>query len=329
MTALLTIFGILNSSKANAWNPDGIDQRDFWAYETDDSAPSASDILVPITSFLLPGFGQWTKRQIISASAYSGVAIASARYSLFARKEVGWRSDPESEYDSKNVAMRKVALGLQTYQAAGGLSLYHSFRSAVWQRQKYGQYRFLEKSETPIQLLSAPFRFEYIERPSTFIPLLIGASASFYFSRHPPENFTRTTLRREDAWFSGAFSYNAGTHEEAIFRGWFMPVLRESGFSPEMSNIGQGVLFALAHLGTYDRPWPQLFLGLHLGRVAQKNEWTLGESIFIHTWWDVLAFLSAYSLEKKNVAETKRTAANTSPMEQKLRLVLPPISISF
>jgi membrane protease YdiL (CAAX protease family) len=302
------------------------EQDDFWAFENSDAYASASDITLPLISFILPGAGQLYRKQITSGSLYAGLGLAGIHYSAQATRDFKLSEKNNLDISSQNTAVRKYILGLQVYQASGGLSAYHTFRSAVWQRKKYDQYQFLGAGETPLEILKAPFNLSYLTRSSTYIPLLVGGSLSWYLATHPGSDFTRRTIGKDDVLFSSAFSYGAGTHEEALFRGWLMPMLHEQGLSAPMANVGQGLIFALAHLGNNHIPLPQLFLGLHLGRVTQRNQWTLGESVFIHTWWDVFAFLSTYHLKKIKSDPSSNEAISNY---KSLVFLLPPINLTF
>lgn len=290
----------------------------YWNHKTDSHQADASDIALPAISFILPGFGQWARGQWGSGVIYSSLALGSASYAAQAREESGNREIKFTEITEESVSARKYLLGLQASQAIGGISLYHSFRSAVWQRQKFGEYGFLGDGETPLDLLKAPFRFDMLTRSSTFVPLSVVAVASWYLASHPGKGYVKKTVSREDPWFAGAFSFNAGVHEEAVFRGWLMPVLSQSGLSHNYSNLSQAGVFALAHLGSSPLPISQFLLGLHLGRTTLNNKWQISESIFIHTWWDVMVFLATYHTRKSD-----------SPTQTAARLTLPPFQIIF
>jgi membrane protease YdiL (CAAX protease family) len=322
LIALLTISSFIIPDVSRALSATSTNQEDFWAFENSDAYSSASDITLPFISLILPGAGQLYRKQLISGTSYATVGLAGAYYSERASRDFKLSEKESLDISSQNTAVRKYILGLQVYQASGGMSAYHSFRSAVWQRQKFDQYRFLGGGETPLEILKAPFNFSYLTRSSTYIPLLVGGSLSWYLATHPGSDFTRRPVGKEDVLFSSAFSYGAGTHEEAVFRGWIMPVLHEQGLSAPIANVGQGILFALAHLGSNNIPLPQLFLGLHLGRVTQRNQWTIGEAVFIHTWWDVFAFLSSYHLEKLERSQDKKLVWQP-------RLKLPPLVVIF
>ncbi len=323
--ALLVVIAAFTPTPAFALDPLNFGDSP-WGYEHPDNEPSSSDIALPLASFLLPGFGQWLHGQTTSALAYSSIAIGAVNYANQSKPKAIVNGSSTIDFTSKDVGLRKYLLGLQIYQVSGGLSLYHTFRSSVWQRQKFGEYNFLGRGETTPDLLKAPFNYEYLLRPSTLITLMVASGASWYLATHPTKEFHKSSLRREDPWFASAFSYGAGTHEEAIFRGWAMPVLHEYGCSEDVANLTQSLLFAAAHLGTNPQPWPQFLLGFHLGRISLKNRWTLGESVFIHTWWDVAAFLATYHLTKKKPIEEPEN----QPLSARLvKLRLPPLVISF
>jgi membrane protease YdiL (CAAX protease family) len=154
------------------------------------------------------------------------------------------------------------------------------------------------------------------------VPLAIGLGlAGLRLVSEPPEGYEKDRLKGSDVFFTGAYSMNAGTHEEAMFRGWLMPFAAEYTGSPFWANVGQALLFAAAHLNTNSTPLPQLLLGYHLGNVVQDDNWRLGEAIFIHVWWDVLAFASTYSY--KEVSKSSRALAAVPVFW------LPPLELAF
>ena len=251
----------------------------------------------PLASALLPGFDQWAELQVPAAMVYSGAAIAGL--TLASASTFGIESKA-NDLDSRDDQVRGATLGVQLYSAAGSLSAYHSFRSAVKSRQPEGQFRFLQMEETTDQLLVAPFSFSHLKKPTTYIPLLgLSALALIGASQNGPA-FKNNGYTDRDFAFGGAFSYLAGTHEEALFRGFLMPVLMESWRNEFWSNTATALVFSAAHISSDNPiPWPQFALGWYLGYVSQNNDWTLSESIFIHAWWDVIAFASIYLDESR------------------------------
>jgi membrane protease YdiL (CAAX protease family) len=206
------------------------------------------------------------------------------------------------------------------------LSAYHSFRTAVTTRYQYGQFTFLnpKNEETPAQLALAPFNFTYLARPTTIIPLAVVATLAVAIANQEPtpeSNTYRDGLTSSDIFYASGTSYLAGLHEEALFRGWMMPCLMQWTSSPFWSNSITAATFAVAHMGNVQVPVAQLAMGWYWGWLAQRRQWTLGEGIFIHTWYDVMIFMASYNFRyKKNPTAT----AAALPV-----LWLPPLSLSF
>jgi membrane protease YdiL (CAAX protease family) len=208
------------------------------------------------------------------------------------------------------------SLGLKIYDVAGSYSAYHSFRTAVRSRQAHGEYAFLKHEETPLELAMSPFRFSYLKRSTTYIPLGIGlALAGLQYSyiqsedSNPDSEIAVRDFTGEDALYTTAFSYGAGTGEEALTRGWLMPLFRESMGSDVWSNAAQAVIFGALHYSSPTSPFFAAGMGYYLGWVAQQDEWRLGESTFIHFWWDVMAFAVSYTYQ-----EVHPTTAKVEPL---------------
>jgi membrane protease YdiL (CAAX protease family) len=235
------------------------------------------------------------------------------------------RGDDESKeaYENRNllgVKERKYALGLQMFQSAGGLSAYHSFRTAVRTRQQIGQFGFLREEESVTDILLAPFDMRFLTRPTTLIPLAVGGALYYLIAeRHSQFNkdLEGRKLEESDVFFASAFSYNAGTHEEAVFRGWVQPMFYHiTGGKSVWTNVITSGIFAAAHLPSNPLPLPQFALSLHLGWVTERNQWTLAESVFIHTWWDVIAFLAQYQVMLKEGSGSQiEPALHLPPLE--------------
>lgn len=305
-------------------------------------AEPKSDILAPALSLIIPGLDQWWEDDYKAASIYTGmflggaVVSGQAAASLADRKEADPDFDPNDQLDSKDNDIRRLMLGSQISFAAGSFSTLHAFSNAVESRKSDGQYSFLGEKVTVADTAVAPFRFSYLTRPSTLIPLGIIGTISALAMQADSKEFQRVALTGQDYGFAAGFSYLAGTHEEALFRGWMMPVIREYVAGDEIANILQSILFAAAHMGSVDVPIAQLLLGYHLGYVTQSNGWNLGEAAFIHTWWDVAAFLMSFSVrETPKESNSARVADGRQMMLSSGRsrplpvLRLPPLVIRF
>ncbi len=257
----------------------------------------------PIASLLLPGFDQIWEEQYESAIVHAGTALVGLKLMRQGRQD-----STRADVDDWRTAESKFVFGQAAYKTAMGLSSYQSFISAANTRKSVGEYLFLpEQMETPWQLAVAPFKFSYLERPTTWVPLAallaVGAAAVSF------SNTEHWETPAFDYWtISAGASYGAGVGEEAVFRGWFLPVSQEGLRSEWGANALTSLGFAAAHISKQNRwPWPQFLMGYYLGFVTQKNNWSLGESIFIHTWWDVIAILMDFGIERN---ETKNHIVN-------------------
>ncbi len=246
-------------------------------------------------SLLLPGLDQWWEGQnqaglVYSGGAYLGLQVASHAFSKGDTIDI----DDIGDRDNRT---RQYSLGLQIYQTMGGFSAYHSFRSAALTHKSQGEYLFLPEEDAGDVML-APFQFSYLTRPSTYWILAGLAAWMLYESRDNNLNKYNDGYggyTGNDFFYAGAFSYNAGTHEEAVFRGWLMPYLYNSWGNKFWSNTTTALFFASAHISSANPlPLPQFALGWYLGYLTQQNQWSIKESVFLHAWWDVLVFNFSY-----------------------------------
>jgi membrane protease YdiL (CAAX protease family) len=275
-----------------------------------------------LLSFVLPGFDQWYEGQVASGLFYSGVAVGGIFLTTGA-SDTSEEGAQSGSVDARDNRVRQRALGMQTYQAMGGMSAYASFRSAVRSQQANGKFLFLKHEETSADIFAAPFRFSFLTKSSTLIPVgVLFAIAAYTVIEDRKVTHTgdrkRYGYNASDFFYASAFSYNAGTHEEAVFRGWLMPMTQHYFDNEFWSNTLTATLFAAAHLNSTKIPAPQFLLGWYLGYLTQKNEWQISEGVFIHTWWDVIAINMGYLLQ------TKKEARESNSM-----LRLPTLEISF
>ena len=253
---------------------------------------------LPLASFVMPGFDQWWENQNGPAITYTTAAVAGL---ALQSASVAGSDNLSSSLDSRDDRARGAMLGSQIYMAAGSFSAYSSFRTAVKSRKQYGQFAFITHDETTDDLLLAPFDIHMITRPTTYIPLGIGLAIAALTLSGNGSAFEHNGFSGRDAGFAGGFSYLAGTNEEALFRGTMMPGFMQVMDSPFWSNTTTALVFGAAHIsGDNPVPWPQFALGWYLGYLSQHNEWTLRESIFVHAWWDVLAFTSSYLYDSRD-----------------------------
>ncbi len=263
----------------------------------------------PMLSFFLPGMDQWWESQFDAAVLYSGAFLisdalqkhAEAQY-ISGKRSSEVRLDLEEGLATHNNSLRNVYLFSQTQAMAGGVSLYHSFPSAV--RTRPEDFNFLGPEEQMSDLFAAPFKFDLLTKPTTWVPL--GAFALFnlaqirLISRDSivESGYHPVKVGGDDLAYGAAFSYNAGTYEEMVFRGWLLPSMRYQTGSELGANLISSLAFAFAHRNTVAVPVIQGVLGYYLGWLTTDNQYSIQQSIFIHTWWDVLAFAQSYHYQK-------------------------------
>jgi len=262
----------------------------------------------PLFSAILPGFDQWWENDNQTAAAYTGTALLGLGITSLA---MDGKSDVTSDgLLSGSDRERWAIVGTQMAFTAGLLSARESFVNAYKTRKE--DFAFITAEESTWDILKAPFRFEFITRPTTFIPLvaLVGLLA---YEIHT-DDLQFHSMTASDALFTTAFSYGAGTGEEAFFRGYVLPVAQHYTGERWVSNTLQALLFAFAHRIT-PLPWVQFVGGWWSGFVVQESGGAISEVVFEHFWWDVLAF-GTYYLTKDRTSGTAR-------------LSLPPLVIRF
>ena len=275
----------------------------------------------PLASFVLPGLDQWVEDQRLRALFYTGSALIGYG---------AWRHGMD-EREALNVSLYEpiyptnlgkgdahTLLGGLLSRGAGRLSAYHSFRTAVRSQRGYGNFTFLTVEERLEDLLLARFKFSYLARPATWIPLALAFPVLAVAVRGQEflPTFSGTLV-------SGLVSYHAGPTEEAMFRGWILPTVGHWTDSNLAATLVDSSLFALAHVNERNKlPVPQLIGGLYLGWLTQNNQCSISEGIFVHAWWDVIVMggLMAFA----NSIRQPSLKADSLPT-----LWLPPCQYSF
>ena len=270
----------------------------------------SSLVWFPLLSYVAPGLGQFMNGQTGAGFVYSGVGalgLGAAASSVIEYNSIyGDSNDDEnlSDLDSRDDLVRRFTWGMKTYDLAGSLSLYHSFRTNLKFRQQEGDFAFLPtEGETTDELMLAPFEFSNLGRLSTILPLAIGLGLVTWAGA--VDDYNTRSLNTGDILFSSGISYNAGVGEEALFRGWMFPLFVEAYGVENMvwANLTQAAIFGAAHLSGDNRlPLFQFAAGYYFGWLAKKNAWSLREAIFVHTWWDVIVFTASFTQGNKKAS---------------------------
>ena len=249
-------------------------------------------VAYPALSYFLPGFAQYKYGQYGAGLTYSTMGAVGLGVGIHAINALGEQPTIE-DLDTTDWRVRQTIWGFKTYDLAGSLSAYHAFRTSVAGRASE-RFDFLGEAETTGDLMIAPARLDYFTRWTTLIPLaLITGGLVAYMAN---DDYNTDPVYGSDLLFSTALSFNAGVGEEALFRGFLMPVLTDVTKSPFYGNLATAGIFALAHVSEANPvPFPQFILGYYFGWLAQQNNWTLSEVVFLHTWWDIIVFSFAFS----------------------------------
>jgi hypothetical protein len=253
-----------------------------------------SPTLAAFASAIIPGLGQASNGNYEEAAAHFGIFALSLSTALHYEHKPDFLSDDaryqegNREYVNQTTLRRDFALRLATDTA-----LYSSFSAYRDARQRDDRaYRTPAPKESLSDLALAPFSWELLSRPTTFIPLAFQAwavSRSAY-----------GIYRGHDVSTRDLHIYNVTANEftavgeEGFFRGFI-----NNEFSDRWGN-GWGlacssVLFGVAHTGQGQtaNAVQASIAGAYLGWVQQRNGFEIGEGVALHYWINVLAGIAA------------------------------------
>ena len=236
-------------------------------------------LLPPLFSLLFPGSDQFWEKQWVPATTYLAGALAGTGLI------VASRGTGDNRYRN---------FGFDVYLTAGGLSAYHAFRTAVVSRKTQGEFTYVTEDEHPSTLLFAPFDYHHLQEYTTWAPLAAGLLIFSFLGEHKQGG--SATLN--DLFYSGTVSYLNAVGEEAIFRGWVLPMMKHY-VGQDSWAIGITAGLSSIYHGARLKHWvSSLALGAYLGWLAQRNNYAIAQGIFIHTWWDLIAFFSDYAYNR-------------------------------
>jgi hypothetical protein len=271
-----------------------------------------SVILVPAFSYFIPGLGSFLEQDYKTGTKFMLYGLSGLGIYLSAENRIDdFLEKDSSSYHHYRDLQRESGIGQMMLGHSMMLSTYDSFLSRTKKLQNNNEYTFLPANQNIESVLSAPFKFEYLKRWTTYIPfaLAIFAGTNTYNRNSEPEKFE---LRPIDGLASSYTSYVAGTGEEAFFRGWMYPVLYQNTNSHIISNLVQGTAFGYAH---GPQPYFQLAFGFYAGWLNERNNFDLGEAIFVHAWWDFWVIAAEY--------------ARSRSFTRDYNIQLPPLQLSF
>ena len=257
------------------------------------SAGWGAELGVPFFSLLLPGLGQYTQGAGWVGAGYSATAVAGYA--------VAGGSDPDDLRLPRDPADQLDAAGLYVAGSAGLLSGWDAFQRALPRLHAEGKYDFLEERQSLGSLLTAPFDPDFLGRWTTWVNLGFTAAITGIVLSDRDAGANHLPFRGHDAAFVTHLSYNAAVSEEAMFRGWLMPVFHQKmGRSFWAANGLQGVLFGALHTPNA-REFAAVIgaWAVYTGWVTRRNGWDIRESIFNHFWYDVFVATAELLTERE------------------------------
>lgn len=257
-------------------------------------------------SFLLPGVGQaangeWGAGFLHLSSAF----VLGRQYGILLEEEDYIEPEDREDKEQNYILTNRTTFESDLYGTALlNLSFYSAFsayRDARLDPENDG-YSTPPPEETLSDLVAAPFSFEYLSRPGTFLPLLLP----LYLALSEPGQDQLVyeplgTLTREEMAAGFFFQHQAvAIGEETFFRG-----VLNNGFS---SAFGEGLglltssaIFGLGHQGSAGQATSggAFLFGLYLGWLHQSNEYQLGQGVAIHYWWNFLVSMALIQERKE------------------------------
>lgn len=253
--------------------------------------------LAGIASLLLPGLGQAANGEYGEAAAHFGIfGISVSGMVHYGGKDD--YLDEDERYDESNdrELINRTTL---RYDYAARLAidtmLYSSYAADRDARARDNSgYHMAAPRESLANLMVAPFSWQFLVRPTTFIPLAIQAAGVFSSSYDYRIDRAADVSKNDLYVFNVVANEMTAVGEEAMFRGFL-----NTEFSDRFGNV-EGLLmssaiFGLAHTGQGNtaNALQASLAGLYLGWLHQRNGFQAAEGVALHYWVNVLAGIGA------------------------------------
>jgi len=250
--------------------------------------------IAAVESAIIPGWGQASYGDYGTAAAHFGIFAASLSTGLYYQRKSDFLSDSQRysdgdrEYINQTTLRRDFALRI-----AVDTALYSSFAAYRDGRQRDGRvYRTPAPKERLSDLALAPFSWEFLSRPTTFIPLALQAWA---VSRSGYGIYRANDVSTRDLHFYNITANEfTAVGEEGFFRGFV-----NNDFSNRWGNgwglAASSLLFGIAHSGQGQtaNAFQASIAGAYLGWMHQRNGFQISEGVALHYWINVLAGIGA------------------------------------
>ena len=263
-------------------------------------ARAADPFLAGIASAIVPGTGQAANGDYGAAAAHFGVFATSVYGAIRYKDRSDWL-DADQRYDAANnrefinktTLQYDYAVRLATdTELYSGYGAYRDARA----RDNAG-YRTPAPRETLGDLAKAPFSFDYLSRPTTFIPLAIEAAVLYRYNNSKDAYGiyrARDVSERDMHVFNLTANEMTAVGEEAFFRG-FLNNEFSNRYGDGWGVVASSTIFGLAHTGQGQtaNALQATAAGFYFGWLHQKNGFQAGEGAALHYWFNVLAGISA------------------------------------
>jgi len=259
-------------------------------------ARAGAEFRIPLGSLVVPGLGQYLRGAPVTGATLTATAVAG--YALYV---TGRRSAADQADLPRDAEGQQTVTGLQLLSGAATLSAYDAFKQALPKLQHEGKYGFVTSHAPTATLLTAPFDPEFLTRWTTWIDLgFTGVVALVVLSEREPGVSYEPYKTRDGAFLTG-LSLTAGVGEEAMFRGWLLPLLQQNtGGRFWVSNGIQATVFGGFHI-----PRARGFAAViaawavYEGWLTRRNGWNVRESIFHHFWHDVIVGTAEFLVDER------------------------------
>lgn len=250
-----------------------------------------------LASVFLPGAGQALNGDYDQAALHFGVFGVSLYGALRYRERDDFLDEAERyDEDNERELINRTTLRYDyAVRLAADTAFYSSYAAYREARARDNEgYRTPRPHESLNDLALAPFRWRYLSRPTTFVPLALQAAA--LLGGASGYGIDRADDVGEDDLHVYNFFANELTAvgEEAFFRG-FLNNEFSSRHGDRNGLIISSVIFGLGHTGqgqTADA-LQATAAGLYLGWLHQRNGFEAGEGVALHYWVNVFAGIAA------------------------------------
>ncbi len=263
-------------------------------------ADPAEPWLKGLASLVVPGAGQASNGDYGEAALHFGVFAVSV-YGVIRYQDKSDYLDADQRYDEDNNRefINKTTLRYDyAARLATDMALYSGYAAYRDARQRDNSgFRTPAPRESLGDLAKAPFSFDYLSRPTTFIPLALEA-AVLYHEKDSKDAYgiyrANDVSERDLHVFNLTANEMTAVGEEAFFRG-FLNNEFSSRYGDGAGLVTSSVIFGLAHTGQGQtaNALQATAAGFYFGWLHQKNDYATGEGAALHYWFNVLAGAAA------------------------------------